>query len=179
MASFAPRYARAFADVIRDRRLNATEILQQVLSVEETLDANPQLKIVWRNPAVGSKEKLGLLDAIANRMKLAPEVRNFVAVLIDHRRVGAIGEIVEQFQREINERTGVADAEIVTTRPLDAQEKKQLESQVAAATGKTVRATYREDKSILGGVVVKVGSTIYDGSVRGQLLRLKDQLVAG
>ena len=179
MASFAPRYARAFADVVRDRRLNATEALEQLRSLEGTMTENPQLRTVWQNPAVSGKEKLGLLDAIAKRLKLISEVRNFAAVLIDHRRIGAISEIVEQVQHEMNERMGIADAEIVSTRPLDAQEKKQLESQVAAATGKTVRAAYREDKSILGGVVVKVGSTIYDGSVRGQLLRLKEQLAAG
>ncbi len=179
MASFAPRYARALADVVRDRRLNAAEIVEQVRSLVATFSANPQLKTVWENPSVDGKQKLSLLDAIAKRMSLAREVRNFTAVLIEHHRIGAIGEIVEQFQREINDRLGFAEAEILTTRPLDAQEKKQIEANVAAVTGKTVRATYREDRELLGGVIVKVGSTVYDGSVRGQLERLKEQLIAG
>jgi len=179
MASFVPRYARAFADVVSDRKLNAGEILGQVRSIADTLAQNPQLKTVWQNPSVDGKQKLQLLDALAKRMTLAREVRNFIAVLIDHRRIGSIAEIADQFQREINERLGLANAEVVTTRPLDEQEKKQLLARISAATGKTVHATYREDRSLIGGVLVKVGSTIYDGSVRGQLQRLKEQLIAG
>ena len=106
-------------------------------------------------------------------------LRNFVAVLIDHKRIGQIGEIAEQFKRQINDRMGIADAKVSSARELTASEKKLLEQRLAAVTGKTVRATYSEDARLLGGAVVRIGSTIYDGSVRGQLERLKGDLVSG
>lgn len=178
MASFVSLYARAFADVMTGRRLDTGEVLTEVQSIVEMLVANPALKAAWENPSVDGRQKIALLDAIAARMDLSPEVRNFIAILIDHRRIGSVGEIARQLQREINERLGLADAEIVTARELDPSEKKLLEAKVAAAIGKVVRAVYRQDQTLLGGALVKVGSTIYDGSVRGQLRRLREQLTA-
>ena len=82
-----------------------------------------------------------------------------------------------QFEAEVNERMGIADAAVTSVRTLADDEKRALEAQVAKITGKKIRASYSTDKSVLGGSVVKVGSTVYDGSVRGQLERLKQQLI--
>ena len=84
--------------------------------------------------------------------------------------------MIEQVQAQVNERLGLADAEVTSARTLGDDEKRAFESQVGKASGKTVRATYTQDKSLLGGAVVKVGSTIYDGSVRGRLERMKAQI---
>jgi F-type H+-transporting ATPase subunit delta len=100
-------------------------------------------------------------------------------VLIDQKRIGQIGEIAEQFRKELDQRMGIADAQVSSARALTAGEKKSLEQRLAAVTGKTVRATYAEDATLLGGAVVRIGSTVYDGSVRGQLKRIKEDLVNG
>jgi F-type H+-transporting ATPase subunit delta len=99
-------------------------------------------------------------------------------VLISHERLGALGEILEEYRLEMNRRLSISDAEVVTARPLPEQERKKLEVQVAELAGTRVIATFREDKSLIGGAIVRIGSTIYDGSVRGRLERLKERLVS-
>jgi F-type H+-transporting ATPase subunit delta len=119
-----------------------------------------------------------VLDALAQRVGLTRQTRNFIAVLTDHRRLPLFSDIVKQVEQEMNERLGFADAEVSSARPLSDAEKKLLEAEVAKLTGKNVRARYQQDASLLGGAVVKVGSTIYDGSVKGQLAKIREQLVS-
>jgi F-type H+-transporting ATPase subunit delta len=85
-------------------------------------------------------------------------------------------EMISQLKAELNERMGLADAEIVSARTLAEDERMNLQAQISKITGKTVRAQFEQDKSLLGGATVKVGSTIYDGSVRGQLQKIKAQI---
>jgi len=131
---------------------------------------------VWENPAVPADQKRHLLDAIVQREGIEKQVRNLVAVLIDHRRVQFLPRIIEQLEKELDARMGFAEAQIFSARELDAAEKQVLETQVAKVTGKKVRASYGLDASLLGGAVVRVGSTIYDGSVKGQFERIKEAI---
>ena len=137
------------------------------------------LRTVWENPSVEARQKRAVLDEIIARIGASRLLRNFIAVLIDHRRVAALPEIARQFELDLNERLGMADAEVTSARELSAAEKKALEARVGELTGKKVRARYETDAKVLGGAVVKVGSTIYDGSIRGQLEKLKQELSAG
>jgi F-type H+-transporting ATPase subunit delta len=104
-------------------------------------------------------------------------VRNFIAVLTDHRRLPLFGEILNQLEQELDDRQGFAEAQVSTARTLSDAEKKMLEAEIVRLTGKKVRARYEQDTSLLGGAVVQVGSTIYDGSVQGQLEKIQEQLV--
>ena len=176
MAAVAGRYARAFADVVEDHKLDASKTLSVLREVAALVDSSADLRNVWQNPAVDRAQKLSLLDAIIKRIGGGKLLRNFVAVLIDHKRIAQIGEIAEEFRKELDQRMGIADARVSSARALTAAEKKSLEQRLAAVTGKTVRASYSEDSSLLGGAVVRIGSTIYDGSVRGQLQRMKEEI---
>lgn len=176
MAAVAGRYARAFAEVVGDQKLDPEKTVQELNAVAALVDGSTELRNVFQNPSVDHKQKIGLLDAIIKKMSGSKMLRNFVAVLVDQRRIAQIGEIAEQFRQELDERMGIAQAQVKSARELSAKEKKDLEQQLAEATGKTIRATYAEDASLLGGAVVRVGSVIYDGSVRGQLLRIKEQI---
>ncbi len=118
-----------------------------------------------------------MLDAITTRLGTTKEVRNFVAVLTDHRRLPLFSEILKQLQRELDDRQGFAEAEVSTARQLSEQEKQLLEAEITKLIGKKVRAKYEQDATLLGGAVVQVGSTIYDGSVKGQLEQIRVQLV--
>lgn len=178
MAAIASRYARAFAEVVIDLRIEPGQALQELNAIAALIKSNAELHTVLQNPSVEHKQKLGLLDAIVSRLGGSGALRNFVAVLIDHRRIGQIDEIAHQFRHELNERLGIAEAEVSSARELAPEEKQLLEKQMAAITGKVVQATYSHDKGLLGGAVVRIGSTIYDGSVRGQLRRIKEQIVA-
>jgi F-type H+-transporting ATPase subunit delta len=124
-------------------------------------------------PAV---QKRKLLDAIVQREGIDRHVRNLVAVLIDHRRMHFLDRILEQFEKELDAQMGFAEAQVSSARELGGDEKLALEAQVGKITGKKVRAKYGLDASLLGGAVVRVGSTIYDGSVKGQLEKIREAI---
>jgi F-type H+-transporting ATPase subunit delta len=178
MAIITNRYARAFADVVFSQKLDVNQVLQQLSTFVELLHENESLRKVWENPAISAEQKRSLLDAIVARVEVFRPVRNFLAVLIDHHRIHLLHEICRAFERELHERLGLAEAEVLSARLLSDQQKQALEQQISKLTGKRVKAKYATDSKLLGGAMVKVGSTIYDGSVRGQLHRIKEQLIA-
>ena len=179
MASVVGTYARAFADVIltKGNLLDPTRILDELHGIEELLRESDQLRHVLENPSIPSDRKLAVLDAITMRLVTTRQVRNFIAVLIDHRRLPLFSEIVKQLSQELDERQGFAEAQVKSARALGDQEKRMLEVEITKMTGKRVKAKYAQDATLLGGAVVQIGSTIYDGSVRGQLERIREQLV--
>jgi len=176
MASVANTYARAFADVVLGAHLNADRSIAELRTIAQLLDESSDLRRVWENPAVLAEQKRQLLDVIAERDGISKHVRNLVAVLIDHRRVHFLEPIIVQLEKELDARLGFAEADITSARPLGDAEKREFEAQVGKLTGKKVRARYGQDASLLGGAVVRVGSTIYDGSVKGQLERLREAI---
>jgi|SRR6476469_2242467 F-type H+-transporting ATPase subunit delta len=176
MASASIRYAQAFADVVFGKHLDAGKSLQELQSLAELAAENDELRRVWENPALPVEQKRGLLDSIVARAGLSRPVRNFVAILIDHGRMPMLPQIVQQFESELLRRMNLAEAEITSARELGEDEKRGLERQIQRMTGKQVRARYSRDSSLLGGAVIKIGSTVYDGSVRGQLNRIREQL---
>jgi F-type H+-transporting ATPase subunit delta len=176
VASVTLTYARALADVVLDRRLDPAQSLQQIKDLAMLYRANKELRQVWEAPSIPGAQKRKLLDAIVARTGSSREVRNFAAVLIDHRRIGFIEAIAGQLERELNRRLGLVEAEITSARELGGSEKQSLEAQVGKLTGKKVRARYTLDASVLGGAIIRVGSTIYDGSVKGSLERIREQL---
>ena len=178
MASVVGAYARAFADVVVGSKLDPARLQQELHTVESLLAESDPLRRVLENPSIPGDRKRAVLDAIAQRAGLSRQTRNFVAVLTDHRRLPLFSDIVKQIEQELNDRLGFADAEVSSARALSDAEKRLLEAEVAKLTGKNVRARYQQDASLLGGAVVKVGSTIYDGSVKGQLEKIREQLTS-
>lgn len=176
MASVANTYARAFADVVLSERLDADRAVAELRVIADLLGESMELRRVWENPAIPAEQKHRLLDVIAKGDGISKAARNLVAVVIDHRRVRFLSRIAQQVEKELDARLGLAEAEILSMRELGDAEKRALEAQVGMVTGKKVRARYGQDASLLGGAVVRVGSTIYDGSVKGQLQRIKEAL---
>jgi F-type H+-transporting ATPase subunit delta len=177
MASVVGVYARAFADVVVSSKLDSGRMLQELHAVEALLGESVQLRRVMVNPSIPGDRKRAVLDAVAKRLGMTRQVRNFIAVVTDHRRLPLLADILKHLEQELNDRMGIADAEVVSARALNESERKMLEAEVIRMTGKHVRARYRQDASLLGGALVKVGSTIYDGSVSEQLARIREQLV--
>ena len=178
METVTNTYARAFADVVVARSLDAAKTVAELKSVLALLEQSAELRHVWENPAIPADQKRRLLDAIVAEQRISRPVRNFLAVLIDHRRMPSLPQIVQQFEREIDQRLGFAEAEITTARDLNDSEKRSLEKNLQKLTGEKVKARYLRDRALLGGVIVKVGSTIYDGSVLGQLQRIREQMAS-
>jgi F-type H+-transporting ATPase subunit delta len=178
MSAFAARYARAFADVVLDTKLDTADVEQQLKDFAATFAGSKDLREVLLNPSIPASKRVSILDAVNRRIGCGPKVRNLLAVLISHERLAALGEIIEEYRLEMNRRLSISDAEVVTARPLQDQERAKLEREVAELAGTRVNATFRQDKSLIGGAMVRIGSTIYDGSVRGRLERFKERLVA-
>jgi len=176
VASVASTYARAFADVILSAHLDANRAIGGLRRIAALLAESTDLRRVWENPAVPAEQKHNLLDAIVQQDGIERHVRNLVAVLIDHRRMHFLESITRQLEKELDARLGFAEAQITSARELGDAEKRALEAQIEKFTGKKVRAHFGLDASLLGGAVVRVGSTIYDGSVKGQLEKIREAI---
>jgi F-type H+-transporting ATPase subunit delta len=176
MAAIASRYARALVDVILEQKMDGDTARQQLRSIVAAVHDSVELRKVWESPAISAEQKRAVLDAITKEIGVAKPIRNFIAVLIDHRRIAMLDDMVRQFEVELDAQLGFAEAEISSARELSADEKRELEDRVERMTGKKVRAHYISKPDLLGGVMVHVGSTIYDGSVRGQLEKMRHEL---
>ena len=179
MASVVGTYARAFADVAMapKNQLDPDRALRELYGMLALMRESAQLRRVLENPSIPSDRKRAVLDAITAKLGTTRQVRNFVAVVTDHRRLPLFGEILKQLEQELNDRQGFAEAQVHSARQLSDPEKKMLEAEITKMTGKKVKAIYDQDVTLLGGAVVQVGSTIYDGSVKGQLEKIREQLV--
>jgi F-type H+-transporting ATPase subunit delta len=131
------------------------------------------------NPAVAATQKIAILDQLNIKLGLRKELRNLLAVLIKNDRIGEVREVAEAYRTELQARQGIRPVEIVTARELSDEDRTGLVAGVGKLAGAKIQASFKIDQSILGGTVVRIGSTVYDGSVRGRLERLKEALVAG
>jgi len=173
----AQRYVAALADVALEKKIS--EVAQRDLaSFTLAFNSSSDLRNVLESPAVNEETKENVVVALAQKMGLSEAVRNFVHLIVRNRRTQMIEEIQAAFQAELNARMGIAQAEVATTRELTAAEKKELTAAIERRTGKKIEPIFVQDESLLAGAVVRVGSTVYDGSVREQLVRLRRQLEA-
>jgi F-type H+-transporting ATPase subunit delta len=175
--ALAKRYASALADITL-AQFSADRAKADLQAFVEAFDEVGDLRNFLDSPAVGRDLKHKVLNELAAKMQLDPAVRNFILLIVDHRRAESLRDIQQAFREELNARLGIAEAEIISAHPLTVGEKDQLTAALARRTGKKIEARFREDKSLLGGAVVRVGSTVYDGSVREQLVRMREQLEA-
>ena len=178
MSVLSLRYAHAFASVAASSHLDTTAAQQQLNDFNGTLAGSRELREVLTDPSIATDQKLKVLDAIAGRIGMFPQVRNFLAVIMGHQRLAELNEILAEYHAVADEQSNLTEAEITSARPLNDQDRAELEAQVAKLAGGSVRATYRQDATLLGGAVVRIGSTVYDGSIRGQLQQLKQKLVS-
>jgi F-type H+-transporting ATPase subunit delta len=173
------RYARALDSVVVEHRLDRSLVQQQLASFEQTLDSSQELREVLEDPSIPEQQKLRLLDAISSKLALDKIVRNFIALMASHHRLNEFAEISKAYAALADEAANVAEVEVVSASPLSDASKSQLVAQIAKLVGsQTVSPTYTQDESLLGGAVIRIGSTVYDGSVRSQLQHLKQSLIA-
>jgi F-type H+-transporting ATPase subunit delta len=177
-SAVAHRYARALADIVMEpgSPLKPEDAVAQVKSVEALLDESPELRVALLTPAIPTSRKRAVMGKLLERTGASPLIRNFVYVVIDHRRIGVIGEIREALELELDARQGVVRAEVTSAEPLNAPLSAGLESRLSSLTGKRMRLRFDVDPSLVGGVIARIGSTVYDGSVRGELQQLGKKL---
>jgi F-type H+-transporting ATPase subunit delta len=176
MAEFALRYAHALAEVVDAARIPAADVQSQLADFSETLAESAPLREVLANPSIPVDQKVKVIDAICAKTKYVKPVRNFIAVLIAHDRISAFAEIAAAYVTLADEEQGIQHAEIITARDIDEAGRNALESKMRSIAGGKLTATYKQDATLLGGAIIRIGSTVYDGSIRGQLARLKETL---
>ncbi len=179
MPAFVSRYASAFADVIAAAKLPADAINRQFADFLATWDGSVDLRTFFVNPAIPAAQKIAILDKLNVKLGLQKELRNLLAVLIANDRIAHVAEVAAAWRSILQKQLGIRPAEIVTARELSKDEREALVAEVAKLADAKIDASFKLDKSILGGAVVRIGSTVYDGSVRGRLDRLKEALVSG
>jgi F-type H+-transporting ATPase subunit delta len=174
------RYARALLDVVFDPRsgLDPNRVAEQLQSVESLVSGSAELRHVLLSPAVANSRKRAVIAKLAPDLGLDAKVRNFCYVLIDHRRIPQIAEIREAYQNALDERLGFLRADVTSAQGLSDPQRNALQAKLGKLTGKQIRMEYLVDPALIGGVVARTGSTVYDGSVRGQLDALRHRLVA-
>ena len=179
MPAFVARYAQAFADVASDLKFDTAALDRQFGDFLATWDGSAELRTFLENPAIPAVQKVGILDKLNAKLGMQKELRNLIAVLIDNNRIGHVKEVAADWRRILQEQQGIRPAEIVTARELGKDERDALVAEVAKLAGAKIVASFKLDKSILGGTVVRIGSTVYDGSVKGRLDRLREALTEG
>jgi len=171
----ARRYASALADVVVDR--NEAQLVQAELAAwEKMITDNSALLEAFSNPTVAYEQKQNVLNELIVRTKVRPTTTNFLRTLLKNQRLAELPEVNAKLAQILDERSGIISAEITSARAVSDSARSMLEAKLAEMTGKKARLTFATDESLLGGVVTRIGSTIYDGSVSNQLSRLRDEL---
>ena len=173
--SVARRYATALADVLGETGDQRT--IQDELKVWESMIAsNPELQEAFVNPTVPYDQKKRVLDELISRTRVKSTTANFLQILLKNQRLTALPLINDRLSQLLDERADVVAAHIATAKPISEETKRLLSDKLAQFTGKSVRLSFDIDESLIGGVVTRVGSTVYDGSIRTQLDEMEKSL---
>ena len=168
----ARRYASALADVALERG-EANEIQEELIAWEKMFQANPMLEEVLRNPTIALDQKRAVLTKLIERVRPRPTTANFLKVLLQNQRLTELGEINHKFAEILDVRAGMVAATVTTARTVPENAQQKLHAKLMTLTGKKVRINFATDPELIGGLVTRIGSTVYDGSVRNHLQQIK------
>lgn len=174
----ARRYATALADVVVARG-EAREVQEELAAWVAMTRSSAELAEVFRNPTVPYEQKRKVLEGLIARAGARPTTANLLRVLLQNHRLGDLEEVARQFGEELDRRSGVVAAEVTTARPLPPQAQEALRARLGGLTGREVRLSFAVDEGLIGGVVTRIGSTVYDGSVRSQLEQVRQRMLGG
>lgn len=172
------RYASALVDVVvsAGAGIDAALAIQQLRLFETAIRSSPDLRTVLASPAVSIARKRLVIRRIAQALQVERIILNFLLVLNDHRRAAALSEVIDSFDLLLDERRGFKRAEVVSAYELTAEQRDTLSAELAALAGSQVRMRFAVDPELIGGVTARLGSRVYDGSVRGRLAVLRQRL---
>ena len=173
--TIARRYASALADVTLQRG-EAKEVQHELQQWQDVLQSNAALQEVFRNPTIALDKKRAVLSKLIDRAKPRPTTTNFLKVLLQNQRLTEISEINRKLAEILDERAGMVAATVTTARPVPTDIQRSLEQQLTAVTQKKVRLNFQQDPDLIGGLVTRIGSTVYDGSVRNQLQQIRQRM---
>ncbi len=173
---YAGRYARALLDALQGQDAEGAD--RELASFEAAWKESAPLRSVFLDPSIKAAKKIEILDRLNEKLEMSRPVRNFVAVILRHERMDGFEAILGEFRRLLRGERGVVKAEWTSARALGEDERQAVEARIRELTGRALQAEFHEDPTLLGGARLRIGSTIYDGSVRGRLDALREKLAA-
>jgi F-type H+-transporting ATPase subunit delta len=177
LKALAERYAGALVDVALENK-QADQVKQELADFAALIRESPDLHAFLANPSIARAAKHSAIEAIVARMGASRTLRNYLYVIVDHRHAGMLIEIQEAFSRLLDARQGITQAAVASATELTANERAELTAALEKLTGEKVQAQFTADSALIGGAVVRIGSTIYDGSVRTQLERMRVRMIS-
>ena len=171
----ARRYASALADVVL-KNSEAVEVQEELLTWARMFQANPVLPEIFRNPTIALDQKRAVLSKLIDRSNPRPTTANFLKVLLQNQRLTELSEINQKFAELLDVRAGMVAATVTTARVVPENAQQKLHAKLLSVTGKKVRINFATDPELIGGLVTRIGSTVYDGSVRNHLQLIKEKM---
>jgi F-type H+-transporting ATPase subunit delta len=175
MSVAANRYAKALLDVLYPA--GAELGLEQLVKFSSLLSSQAQMRQLFENPTIAAERRKEVFKGISDSLSYETHVRNFLNLLIERNRLDLLADIIGAYQKLLDEKLGIVRAQVTSAGPLDAAQQRDIASRLELVTGKHVRVELSVDPALIGGVVARVGSTIYDGSIRQQLQVFKQRLI--
>jgi len=175
-SSAATRYAQAVFSLGKER--GTLDVWQSDLTDLATLTGDSRVSSYLSNPSITADTKLATLEA-SLPSTVQPELRNLAKLLVVRNRTSLIPQIREIFEDQVRAERGITVAQVTTSEPLTAEEEAMVREKLATMTGNTIEITSTVDPDIIGGIVVRIGDQVIDGSVRNKLERMRTRLVAG
>jgi F-type H+-transporting ATPase subunit delta len=175
--TIARRYGSALADVVLKNGETDT-VKAELTEWSRMIESNAALYDAISNPSIPHQQKERLVESLLEKTRPSRTTANFIRVMLRNGRLQDVATIRERFESELEERRGIVSADIISARELPADERANLKAQLEQLTGKTVDLNFQIDENLIGGVVTRIGSTVYDGSVRTKLANLKEQIAA-
>jgi F-type H+-transporting ATPase subunit delta len=177
LKALAERYAGALVDVALEKK-QADQVKRELSEFAALVRESAELHAFLSNPAIARAAKHSAIEAIVTRMGASRTLRNYLFVIVDQRRAGMLIEIEQAFSRLLDARQGITQALVTSATELTARERQELDVALGKLTGEKVQAQFTTDAALIGGAVVRIRSTIYDGSVRAQLQRLRARMIS-
>jgi F-type H+-transporting ATPase subunit delta len=172
----ANRYAKALFDVALEEKADVAQVDRDLAAVVTMMQASPELAAA-SNRGLNDATRRSLIEAVSKAMTLTTPVTKLLVLLAQDRKLGYLPDLATAFRERLLAHQNIVRAEVTSAAPLSPEKTKALEESLSRVTGKKVELSVSIDPELLGGVVAKIGSTVYDGSVKTQLQRMRQDLV--
>jgi F-type H+-transporting ATPase subunit delta len=169
------RYAKSLAEVVLEENIEQ-KVTADLAVYREIFHVVPDILDVFHSPAVPRESKEKLMDALMAQYPVSPVTSNFLRILLQHNRIRFYDQITDGYLKAVNESRGILSARVTAATKLSPEELKKVADQLSSTTGKLVHVELQTDPDLLGGIVVQMGSTVIDGSIRTQLADMKKRL---
>ena len=173
----ANRYAKALFDVALQEKADLSKINQDLAAIADVMTTNRELMLVAQRIAVPDATRSSVMEQVADKLGVSPQVKKLVAMLTRDRKLAIAKDLAEAYQERLLAHQNVVRAEVKSAVPLSPEKQKALADSLSKVTGKQVELSVSVDPGLLGGVVATIGNTVYDGSVKTQLQRMRQELV--